>query len=569
MAYRELHALQCIIVPRTHNRRAPESGKIACRAKACRRHTVCLVKTRISPMSDLSDLPSAAGNVGTARQLLLQKIGQNEDLPALGRTVARVVQLTSSDDEALSELTYFILSDVALTQKILRLANTVFYRTANSTPVTTVSRAIFVLGFDLIKTSALAMLLVDRLSDRQHAYSVHAELMQALYASVIGREVARKSPYQGGEQVAIGALFKNLGRLLMAAHDHALYSRLIGLIENDGLSPAQASMQLLGCSLDMLAESVLQEWQMPQAIIRALAPLAAGTLKPAGNRQEWMQQVAAFSVEALHLLPQAGAADVATAAATTALLARYGSALNLGPNSLGRLLDAAGREIHTLVKSMQLEPVSAHPLASTAAVAPPLPDELRMVQKNAGDGRPGSSYPSGKPFDAGARLLAGMQDVTQVMASGRGKVNELILLVMETLYSSMGFRFAAFCIKDPKSGQYRARMAMGENHGVRQAGFAFPVASARDIFHLALENDADLMIADASSGKIAGLLPGWHRTLLADTRSFVVLPLVVRAIPLGLIYADRAALAPEGVTPDEAALIKVLKGQLLAALQGR
>lgn len=522
-------------------------------------------------MPDFPDLPAAAGNAGAARQLLLQKISQNEDLPALGRTVARVVQLTSSDDKAQSELTYFILSDVALTQKILRLANTVYYRTANSTPVTTISRAIFVLGFDLIKTSALAMLLVDRLSDRQHAHSVHAELMQALYASVIGREMARKSPYQGGEEAAISALFKNLGRLLVAAHDHALYSKLIGLIETDGLSPAQASMQVLGCSLDMLAESVLQEWQIPHPIIRALAPLAAGVPKPAKNRQEWMQQVAAFSAEAAHLLSRAGAVDAAERSAT--LLARYGAALNLDPGSLGQLFNAAGREINTLLESMQLElalpPGSPVPAVTAAPVLPTLPDELLMVHGNTGDGRTGASYPSGKPFNAGALLLAGMQDVTQVMASGRSKVNEIILLAMEALYSSMGFHFAAICIKDQKSGQYRARMAMGKNHTVRQAGFVFPAASTGDIFHLALENDADLMIADATTGKIAALLPDWHRALLADTRSFIVLPLVVRSVPLGLFYADRTTLAPEGVSSDEAALIKALKGQVLAALQAR
>ena len=81
-----------------------------------------------------------------------------------------------------------------------------------------------------------------------------------------------------------------------------------------------------------------------------------------------------------------------------------------------------------------------------------------------------------------------------------------------------------------------------------------------------MENDADLMIADASSAKIAELLPAWHRALLPDARSFIVLPLVVNKVQLGLFYADRADPAPEGVPPDEASLIKALKGQVLVAL---
>jgi GAF domain-containing protein len=166
-------------------------------------------------------------------------------------------------------------------------------------------------------------------------------------------------------------------------------------------------------------------------------------------------------------------------------------------------------------------------------------------------------------------LLAGVQDVTQMMASGRCRVNDLMLLVLETLYSSMGFRFATVCLKDIQTNQFRARIAMGENNVQRQAGFQFPVASTRNLFHLSMENDADLMISDATSPKIRDLLPAWHRALLPDARSFIVLPLVVQSKQLGLFYADRAHAAPEGVPPDETALIKMLKGQVLLALQAR
>ena len=151
-------------------------------------------------------------------------------------------------------------------------------------------------------------------------------------------------------------------------------------------------------------------------------------------------------------------------------------------------------------------------------------------------------------------------------AGGDAKLNDVILAVLETLYRSMGFRFATVCLKDTRSGQFRARVAFGEEHQRRQGGFAFPMAPSRDIFHLAMENDADLMIADAGSSKIRDLLPIWHRNLLPDARSFIVLPLVVGKVQLGLFYADRVHPAPEGVPPDETSLIKALKGQVLVAL---
>lgn len=511
--------------------------------------------------------PRALPDPASVRNLLLEKISKDADLPALGQTVSRVVQLTSSDDEAVRNLTYFILSDVALTQKILRLSNTVYYRSASSTPVTTISRAIHLLGFDAIKNSALAMILVDRLSDRKHAKNIHAKLLQALCASVVGREMAKRSHYHGGEEAAIAALFKNLGELLIASHDHALYSDILALTGSHGLTLQQASMLKLGCSLDLLAESVLKEWQFPDSIIRSLAPLPAGALKAPKNRHEWMQIVASFSME-VSLLPHI---EDAGECAGKALLSRFGSALELDQEQLERLFNTVTQEIKLLADCMNLPPASTEATIPPAAAgaAHDLPAEFLLSAADIEPQPMDARHASGKPMKARELLLTGVQDVTQMMACGDYKVNELILLVLETLYSSMGFRFATICVKAPKSNQFSARLAIGEDCTARQGGFAFPIASSRNLFHLAMENDADLMIADASVAKIRDLLPDWHKKLLPDARSFIVLPLVVQKVPLGLFYADRKQVAPEGVPPDEAALIKTLKGQVLAALQPR
>ena len=529
----------------------------------------------------------------TARDRLLQKISEETDLPVLGSSVSRVVQMTSSDDEAVRNLAHFILSDVALTQKILRIANTVFYRTASSTPVTTVSKAIFLLGFDTVKTNALAMLLVDRMSTR-HAQSVRTELNHALCASIVGREMARRSQFKDAEEAAIAALFKNIGRLLVAAHDHTLYTKIAALVEAGSHTQAQASAEVLGCTFDSIAEAVLKDWNIPDSIVQALVAPPGGVLKPARTRQEWLQQVAAFSSAASRLVP--GINAPAQDAASKAILTRFGGALNLDQNKLAKLFADVSQETRVLASTSNLPMHSEEAIAGTAespqqgaagtsgtggsspaaasasiSTDSGLPAELLMnaPEEDANPLRIVQRHASGKPVNARDLLLAGVQDVTQMMASGRCKVNDLMLLVLETLYSSMGFRFATVCLKDLASGQFRARIAMGEQNELREEGFHFPVASSRNLFHLAMENDADLMISDASEPKIRDLIPPWHRTLLPDARSFIVLPRVVQKKKLGLFYAARAQPAPEGVPPEATTLIKMLKGQVLAALQPR
>ncbi|HEV2610636.1 MAG TPA: HDOD domain-containing protein [Noviherbaspirillum sp.] len=506
-----------------------------------------------------------------ARDRLLQKISAESDLPSLGSSISRVVEMASSGDEAVRNLAHFILSDVALTQKILRIANTVVYHAATGTPVTTVSRAIFLLGFDTVKTCALAMLLVDGMSGK-HGRSVRIELCHALTASILGRELARRSHFKDAEEAAIAALFKNIGRLLVASHDHDSYSEIAALTEGGKVSPVQAAMKVIGCSLDALTDAVLQEWQMPDTIINALAPLPSGALKPAKSRQEWMQQVAAFSSTAATVIPHVS--ETGQHAASAALLNRFGAAFNLDQEKLNELFMSVARESRVLISNtgLAMDGIVPDPLVDELdgeSAERGLPDELLLAGSDGSLPQVTERHQSGKPVNARDLLLAGMQDVTQMMASGQCKVNDLMLLVLETLYGSMGFRFATVCLRDVQSGTYRARISIGQNNAVRQAGFSFPATDRNDLFCLALEKGADLMISDAAVPKIRSLLPAWHRTLLPDARSFIVLPLVVNRKPIGLFYADRTLPAPEGVPADETALIKTLKAQIIGALQTR
>jgi HD-like signal output (HDOD) protein len=496
------------------------------------------------------------------RAALMDKVCGDEEMFALGSSVARVVQMASSDDKGTHDLAYYVLSDVALTQRILRLSNTPTYRTAHGTSVTTISRAISLLGFDNVKTTALAMLLVDALSNSAQAQSVRGELENALCASLVGRELARTSFYQGAEEASIAALFKNLGALLVASHEHDRYREITALVAGGKHTIGQAAQMIIGCSYDALSEAVLTEWKIPDIIVRSLQPPPSGVQKTAASRGAWMRQAAAFSVEVSDLLGRS--VDPAATPEARALLTRYGAALNIDADQMEDMFNSVQQHMTDLLRSMNMQPQPR--IEAPAEAEGGLPNVLLLATLDSGDTDSGACYPSGKPYNARDQLLAGVQDVTQMRAGGEAKLNDVILAVLETLYTSMGFRFATVCMKDARSGQFRARLAFGEDHQRIQAGFSFPAVGARDLFHLAMENDADLMIADASSIKIRDLLPIWHRNLLPDAKSFIVLPLVVNKVQLGLFYADRVHPAPEGVPPDETSLIKALKGQVLVAL---
>ncbi|WP_137172445.1 HDOD domain-containing protein [Massilia sp. HP4] len=504
----------------------------------------------------MTELPQD-GASRRVRPALMRKLSGTERMFTLGGAVMHVIGMGYSDDQGTADLAYYVVSDVALTQRILRLSNTVQYRTLSNTPVTTISRAISLLGFDNVRAAALAMLLVDALDTAEHG--VRVELEASLCASLVGRELARHSPIPGAEEAAICALFKNLGALLLASHEPERYREIAALVAAGKHTPSQAAQLILGCSFEALSEAVLREWQMPALIVQAQAALPAGPLEVAAERNEWMRQVAAFSRDVARLMGRHH--DPAAAPETQDLIARYGAALGVDHPAMVALFDEVQDGMNGMLQSMNLERApKTDPKAGSG-----MPNVLALATLDAGEDDEGECYPSGKPKNARDLLLAGVQDVTLLGATGAG-VNDVIMAVLETLYGALGFRFATVCLRDTRTRQFRARVSLGEGSVDLQDGFVFPCAFARDVFHLALENDADMMIADAFSPKIRDLLPAWYKTLLPDAESFIVLPLVVGKAQLGLVYADRVFTAPEGVAPDETALIKALKAQLLAAL---
>jgi HD-like signal output (HDOD) protein len=509
--------------------------------------------------------PAAGDSPAQIRARLVQSFSKDGDLLSLGIAVARVVQLATSDDEGTQDLAYYVLADVALTQKILRIANTVFYRSAVSAPITTISRAIFVLGFDTVRTTALALLLVDNLANSEHAETVRKEIVEALCASLIGREVARQANLQAAaEEASIASLFFSLGRLLIASHEHPLYQAIVGQAAA-GVGETQAAIRVMGCSFDFLTATVLRAWNFPDAIVHAVEPLPPGELALARSRADTLRQVVSFSGQAAQAM-RGGPAGV-TAEQGQALLRRYGKHLQLDAERLKQLFAVVGRELEEIIAALNLAPPAAPP--APEAKRSTLPNVLKLATMDAPVVDTTERYESGKPIGARALLLVGVQTATQMMGSGTYRPSELVLLVLETLYSSLGFRFATVCTLDAGPGAYRALAAIGELHAERKPRFRFPALSSEDIFHLAMENQADLMIEETSSASIQKLLPEWHRKLLPDTRSIMLLPLIQGGKAIGVFYGDRIGPAPEGITSDEAALIKTLVGQLMTAFQAR
>ena len=174
----------------------------------------------------------------------------------------------------------------------------------------------------------------------------------------------------------------------------------------------------------------------------------------------------------------------------------------------------------------------------------------------------------GNKPDAGnaqAILTAGIQDISNSLVDGCS-LNDLLRMILETMYRSMGFQRVLLCIKDAKQNAMVGRFGFGEDINQTIKTFKFPLSYTPDVFHAALSKGVDILISDINEPKIRERIPDWYRkTITAQT--FVLFPLNIKNVPVALIYADKEPAGGINMPENELSLLRTLRNQALLAIK--
>ena len=154
---------------------------------------------------------------------LLDRLSQQPDFPSLAEALSGVRRVARSEKARLQNLSEALLRDVGLSHKVLRLANAAHYRMAGGGQIDSISRAVAVMGFVEIGKIALSARLVSQLANRRHSLVLREEFLRSLLAGAMAHELAHRQAEDG----YLIAVFRNLGRMLVASHcpDDALAIR--------------------------------------------------------------------------------------------------------------------------------------------------------------------------------------------------------------------------------------------------------------------------------------------------------------------------------------------------------
>ena len=544
----------------------------------------------------------SAEQIGGAAQpgaidLMLRKMQRKPDFPAISRFVTEINQKAASATRAhTSELASAILKDYALTTKLLRLVNSAIYGQYGGS-ITTITRAVIILGFDNVRAAALSIAIFEHLKNGKQADALKDAACSSFLSALLARDLARGIPGVDPEEAFIAAMFHRLGRHLAIYYFPEEYDEIKTLVETRGIGEHQAAKEILGATYAEFGLTIAKAWNFPDELRAAMTPQRDGKVPAAANVATHTAQIAAFANEAAETVGHAQNRD-GLEVKLARLAERYGRCMTIDAKAIERAVGSAlqATQTYASILSIDLEssgffkraakrlnandeaPASdaASGVTDTAAAGSSMSGAIASVTASAMAGgtvgpigRLGEAATPQEPMNEENRklyLINAIGDLSGLLLDDY-KMNEVFVLVLEALYRGLGLTRALLYIRDAKRKQMQARFGIGDELDALLPNYTFDTTGGGTVFHDCIAHGKECVVLDVDAPQYREKVPAWLRKLTAP-RSLMIFPLVAQKICIGLIYAEKVD-GPAYLGVQEFKLVNSLIKQTQLAIQQR
>lgn len=499
---------------------------------------------------------------------LVTRIRQSGDFPAMAKTVGLISQLTSSEATSCTALADTILQDYGLTQKILCVVNSAAF--AQHSQVTTISRAVFLMGFERIRSITTSLILFEHLAKQATRSDLADALTMSFYSALVSRSIASETAFVDPEEAFITALFHRLGRILVAFYLPEEQAAIAARMLEPGVREEAVVKSVLGLSYEDLGAEVATALSLPERLAQSMARVPGD--RAVGNLDEPQRLacLATLSNDITNVL--ATRVDAKNKRSEVDRLLRSyrdhfqgvtkkmdgiiaGAVKELKSYSTSFRLDLPGSAFFAGLTDFRLTAAGGGAVAASSAAG-------ALVAEDQGEAAPATS--------PDAILTEGLHELTGLLL-GEYTLDDVLRVVLESVYRAMGVGRSRvlFFVKDPAAGVARFRFGLGQTTSDMKGWFEIPVSGAEDVFSLAMQEQKDIILRDLQAPEIAPLLPQWLKQRGIPNRCLVLLPLVVDKTAVGMFSLDGQKEIVPLLTPPVVNYLKVLRSQAVIAIRQR
>lgn len=442
----------------------------------------------------------------------------NREMPIFSRTVSRIKGFSPNDRTSINELTERILEDVALTIKVLKLANSVFYK-PDKVRITTVHWALMRMGYNSLSALCTSAPLVEELLHGPRRQRVIRERVKTLHGAIQARSFAASQFASGIEEVFIAASLMRLGPLMFYCFGDDVVDQLEACLNTPGYSQARAEREVLGFRLSALTAALARDWNFCDLLHASVEgryradPRVAHVLlgyNLAENAQRgWDSPQVRRVIQAVGVTLKKDVRDVTELVHANARQAIQASR-DLG---LARYLEVIPSPEPERAEGEEAAPIEKDPAAAALSAR-----------------------------EAGLR-----QELAALLRQGRLDINLFFATLLEGIIRSAGMDRVILVLLTPDLNRIVGKYGLGwEPEEVARFVISRRTANSR-LFDLALETGKTLWIGRGREGAAVQEVAPQIKAMMA-TAAFYLMPIVIKSHAVGLICADRC---PSGRELDE------------------
>jgi HD-like signal output (HDOD) protein len=456
----------------------------------------------------------------------------NREMPIFAQSLKLIMGIADRRDSSLLEVAQGILQDATLTARVLRVANSSYYN-SSLRRITTVSRAVVILGLDTVRNMCLSIALVETALKGKARTRLAREMAHAFHAAVQASKFAAFHNGSSGadEEVFIAALLYRLGHIAFWCYGGEQADRLAEAMRIPGQPLAKVEQEVLGFRLHQLTMRLSKEWHLSE-----LLDLALGGTAPSDPRVR--------SIELGYALVQSmeHGWDSPQVLRTIQEVARF---VKMDVEKVTEIIQANTDEAAKIAQSHGIGKFST-------LIMPPAPSQERSNDRSFTLDDPGDlklDFKEEKPFpepDLTLQLNI-LRDLSNLQLEKQLDVSLLFSILLEGIYRGIGMDRVLFALLTPSRQELKVKHAVGWADQKKLLDYVLDVTRYENIFSYILKEQRPIWIKPNPIPELSRLLTGSVASL-TQRSPFFVMPIVLKAQAIGVIYADRQ---PSGRDLDE------------------
>lgn len=189
------------------------------------------------------------------------------DVPSLPMVASRILHIIADDNSSLEDLKKVISMDQAFSSRLLKVANSPYYRASNT--VSDVTDAITRIGFTTVQALVFAISLKDL---RRPLNKIDVSLWEhSLAVSVASGLVARDLGVIPSGEAFVYGLLHDIGKVVINLSMKKEYAEVIRTVQEQQIPFTEAENRVLGFDHGDMGKYVAEQWRLPQNMAFAIA----------------------------------------------------------------------------------------------------------------------------------------------------------------------------------------------------------------------------------------------------------------------------------------------------------